>query len=65
MVCITSCSAIQEVSVYSISGAQVMRMAGDGNDSMTFTVASLPSGIYMVRVVADDNIVKTLRLLKR
>ncbi len=65
MVCITSCSAIQVVSVYSISGAQVMRMAGDGNDSMTFTVASLPSGIYMVRVVADDNIVKTLRLLKR
>lgn len=65
MVCITSCSSIQEVSVYSTSGAQVMRMVGDRSDSMIFTVASLPSGIYMVRVITDNNTVKTLRLLKR
>ncbi|MDC7995154.1 choice-of-anchor B family protein [Altibacter sp. HG106] len=51
---------IQKIAVYNVLGQQVMAVTGNNSTRQTFSVASLPSGIYLVSLNETD----TYRLLK-
>lgn len=62
MATVESDMPIHEVAVYSASsGAEVIRMAGNGQTAMTIDVTGLAKGVYVVRV----NGIHTMKLIKR
>lgn len=65
MVSITSPAIVRRVEVYSASGAKYIDIAGLNDRSVTVDVASLPSGLYLLRVVVDGGTAEVVRLIHR
>ena len=65
-VTVQSVTPLREISVYSLSGAELLKIAGEGEQpSVTLDVSSLPAGLYMVKAAGADGSVNTAKLIKR
>jgi len=47
-------SEIESLKVFDITGTQVMEMKNEGEGQITLDISSLNSGVYMIRMNADD-----------
>ena len=58
-------SSIEEVIVYDVVGKELMRVSAVHSQQTTINVELLHSGIYFLKIVAEDGIQHTKKIIKR
>ncbi|NMH27162.1 alpha-amylase family glycosyl hydrolase [Flavobacterium silvaticum] len=56
--------ALKQLEIFSLNGQKVKSFKGDFNESFSYGIGDLPTGLYLVKVTDANNREKTLKLVK-